>query len=257
MKRTSIEPPLGEMPEEFRKLCEGYAVYDNSCSPDARVIYIERDRGYFLKESKKGSLETEAELARYFHRKGLTAPVLAYRSDEKDWLLTERVPGEDLTDPLYLSAPERLADTLGETLRHLHGLGFSDCPIQNRMQGYFDLVEENYKANVFDLSYCDLPSVDEAYRTATEGRSLLKNDTLLHGDYCLPNIILDRWIFSGFIDLGRGGVGDRHVDIFWGAWTLNFNLHTDKYRDRFFDAYGRDRINNDALDVIAAAEVFG
>ena len=69
--------------------------------------------------------------------------------------------------------------------------------------------------------------------------------------------MLDNWRFSGFIDLGNGGVGDRHVDLFWGAWTLNFNLGTDQYRERFFDAYGKDRVDKDILKIIAAAEVFG
>ena len=80
---------------------------------------------------------------------------------------------------------------------------------------------------------------------------------LLHGDYCLPNIILNGWKLSGFIDVGSGGVGDRHIDIFWGAWTLWFNLKTDRYRSRFLDAYGRDKADEEILAVIAAAEVFG
>ena len=85
---------------------------------------------------------------------------------------------------------------------------------------------------------------------------LLKTDTLLHGDYCLPNIILDNWNFSGFIDLGSGGVGDKHIDLFWGIWTLEFNLKTDKYTNRFLDAYGRFDIEPDMLKIIAAIEVF-
>ena len=74
---------------------------------------------------------------------------------------------------------------------------------------------------------------------------------------CLPNIMFDGWELSGFIDLGNGGIGDRHVDLFWGAWTLRFNLGTDAYRELFFDAYGRDKIDKEILSVIAAAEVFG
>ena len=100
-------------------------------------------------------------------------------------------------------------------------------------------------------------SAEDAWRILCEGRSLLRSDTLIHGDYCLPNVIFDNWRFSGFIDLGNGGVGDRHVDIFWGAWTLWYNLHTNEYRDRFLDAYGRDKINGDALDIVEIAETFG
>nr|WP_279126054.1 aminoglycoside phosphotransferase [Lactobacillus taiwanensis] len=34
-------------------------------------------------------------------------------------------------------------------------------------------------------------------------------------------------------------------------------MKTSKYRDRFLDAYGRDKVNEELLKVIAAAEVFG
>ena len=91
-----------------------------------------------------------------------------------------------------------------------------------------------------------------------EGKCALRSDTLIHGDYCLPNIMLnDDFSLSGFIDLGAGGVSDRHIDLFWGAWTLGFNLGTDEYRSTFFDAYGRDRVDEDIIRVIGAAEVFG
>jgi len=67
------------------------------------------------------------------------------------------------------------------------------------------------------------------------------------GDYCLPNIIMDNFAFKGFIDVGYGGVGDRHYDLYWGIWTLQYNLKTDKYRDIFLDAYGRKLIDEDGL----------
>ena len=98
---------------------------------------------------------------------------------------------------------------------------------------------------------------EEVWRFLQEEKHFLKNDTLLHGDYCLPNVMLDNWAFSGFIDLGNGGVGDRHVDLYWGAWTLNFNLGTDEFRGRFFDAYGRDKVDEDIVRIVASAEVFG
>ena len=97
---------------------------------------------------------------------------------------------------------------------------------------------------------------EDAWRVVEEHSHLLRADTLLHGDYCLPNIMLDNWRFSAFIDLDAAGVGDRHIDLFWGMWSLQFNLKTDRYRDRFLDAYGRDRICPDLFPVIAACEVF-
>ena len=258
MKRTEIFTLPENIPTDLRCFCDGARIYDSSCSPEARVIYIDRDCGYFLKSSAVGSLKKEAELAGYFHSKGLTAPVLSYTTEnDRDWLLTERVRGEDATHATYLAEPRRLAVKMGEILRELHEMPHADCPVQNRMSAYFALVEENYKKGAYDLSYGDFSTADEAYRVAMEGKSLLRDDTLLHGDFCLPNFLFDNWRFSGFIDLGNGGVGDRHVDLFWGAWTLNFNLGTDEYRETFFDAYGRDKVNFDAIRVISAAEIFG
>jgi kanamycin kinase len=84
----------------------------------------------------------------------------------------------------------------------------------------------------------------------------LQHDVLLHGDYCLPNIILKDGKLSGFIDLGNGGLGDRHIDLHWGIWSLQYNLKTDQWTDRFLDAYGRDKLNPQLLDSIRAFEVF-
>ena len=264
MKRTEIDTACVELPNEFDAFIRGAKIYDSSCSPEARVIFIERDGGYFLKSAPAGSLKREAELTRFFHSRGLSAEVLAYISDKdgRDFLLTSRVQGEDLTHPTYLDDPKRLCDVLATTLRELHSLDFDGCPITDRMADYFYTAEQNYRKGIFDKElfggekYKNM-SADDAWRILCEGRDLLRSDTLIHGDYCLPNVIFDKWHFGGFIDLGNGGVGDKHVDIFWGAWTLWYNLHTNEYRDRFLDAYGRDKINGDALDIVEIAETFG
>ena len=50
---------------------------------------------------------------------------------------------------------------------------------------------------------------------------------------------------------------DLCPDLFWGMWSLQFNLKTDRYKDRVVDAYGRDRVEEEMFRTIAAAEVFG
>ena len=263
MKRTRIEKIPFELPYELSKFVTGADIYDSSCSPEARVYFIDKDGGYYLKKGKHCSLETEAALTDYFHKKGLGPEVLFYRMCDGgiDLLLTSRVVGEDCTHPEYLSNPKRLADVIGERLRALHETDFRNCPVPRRMEQYVHTVQNNYRTGNYDKSaFPDsfgYANADEAYAVFKDGKDLLLNEVLIHGDYCLPNVMLDSWRFSGFIDLGNGGVGDRHVDLFWGAWTLKFNLGTDAYRERFLDAYGRDKVIEEKLRVIAAAEVFG
>lgn len=261
MRRTPIKLNAADFPAPLWPILQNAAAYDSSCSRGARVIFLDRGGGYYLKSAPKGALEKEAAMTRYFHEKGLAAEVLDYISDEKDWLLTARVPGEDCVDAKYLAEPERLAALLGERLRRLHETDCAGCPVPDRTADYFKAVEKGFREGRFcDLRYPDergFSSPEEAFKTAMDGQKLLKADTLIHGDYCLPNVMLDNWRFSGFIDLDGGGVGDRHIDIFWGLWSLKYNLKTDRYGPCFLDAYGRDKIDAEALRTVSACEVFG
>lgn len=256
MKKTPINPSAELFPEEVLKYV-GKELFDSSCSAEARVYYSS-DNGLFIKRSPKGSLKNEAEMTRYFHSKGLGAEVIDYISADRDWLVTSAVQGEDLTHISYLSRPEWLSDALASTLRELHSLEPTGCPVQNRNADYVAAVNEGYKTKRFDPSFFDgNADMDTVYGEAARSFRLLDGAVLLHGDYCLPNVIFHGDAFSGFIDLGNGGVGDRHIDIFWGIWTLEFNLGTDKYRSRFIDAYGRELVDPERLRLISACECFG
>jgi kanamycin kinase len=261
MTLKPIKADIETYPAELRSLLFDAALYDSSCSEDARVIFIDKDNGYFLKSAQKNALEREAAMMRYFYKKGLTANVLAYISDERDWLLTDRIPGDDGITAKYLEQPKRLCDIFAKQLALLHAEDFTNCPILNHTERYLAAAEHNKLNGTYDKSQFPdswgYASEREAWEIVKTKKHLLKTDTLLHGDYCLPNIILDDWKFSGFIDLDHGGAGDRHVDLFWATWTLVWNLKTHKYRDRFFDVYGRDKIDEDMLRVVAAVEVFG
>ena len=126
----------------------------------------------------------------------------------------------------------------------------ADIVVDSKLRTYRTATVRDYIDSRFELT-------EEAMAVIKKYGSALKNDTLIHGDYCLPNVMLDNWKFSAFIDVGNGGVGDRHIDLFWGVWTLWYNLKTNEYEDRFLDAYGRENFDRDMLRVVAAYEVFG
>lgn len=261
MKRTPTQMNMADWPEALAEFIGDSAVFDNSCSPEARVFFVDKDEGYFLKTAGAGTLQTEALMTDYMHSLQLSAEVLHYGSfKDRDWLLTRRIAGEDCTDPQYLADPKRLCDTTAGLLRALHETDAENCPV-DRMRSYAETVKNgftglHYEPDLF-RGLWEFPSFEDAKRAAEEGLPLLQRDTLLHGDYCLPNIILNDWKLSGYIDLGNGGIGDRHIDVAWGIWTLNFNLGTTEYKDRFLDAYGRDRIEPGMLRAVAAMECIG
>lgn len=261
MKRTLIQIDLDTIPAQFHPFLNHAVVYDSSSSPDARVLYICKGGGYYLKSAPRGALLNESTMSAYFHDLQMGPEVLTYFSGKQDWLLTRRILGEDCTFPYYLEKPERLTDTLAEIAYHLHSIKADDCPIHDLTERYLNTIRNNYEARhyISDLLPGDwgFASPEAAKKVIDERKHLLNNDTLIHGDYCLPNILLDKWHLTGFIDVGHGGMGDKHIDLFWGAWSLAFNLKDPKYSKRFLDAYGRENYNPDVLPLIAACEVFG
>jgi kanamycin kinase len=261
MNRQPITLDFSTVPGRFRPYLQDAAIFDSSCSAAARVYYLDKGPGYYLKKAAKGSLRGEAERTAFFSSKGLAAEVLGYESLQEDWLLTRRIPGEDCIHAMYLEDPIRLCDTLAVLLRRLHDTDYSDFPLPDLTAPYLDTAQRNHEAGHFHLNtFCKehyFQTPEEAWQVVENNGKYLNSDTLLHGDYCLPNIMLDNWKFTGFLDLGSAGIGDRHFDLYWATWSLQFNLKTDRYRDRFFDAYGRDRIDLEMLRLIGAFEVFG
>ena len=100
MKRTLLKEIPSFLPESFLPYISGGVLYDSSCSPEARVIFSDKDCGYFIKTAPLGALKNEALMQNYFYKKGLSSRVAEYVSDHtenKDFMVTERVCGEDCT----------------------------------------------------------------------------------------------------------------------------------------------------------------
>lgn len=259
MQRTPIVLEPDRIPAVFHSLLAGANVFDSSCSAAARVCYIEKEGGYFLKSAGAGALAEEAAMTRAFHSLGLAAEVVSYHSAEQDWLLTRRLYGEDCLHRQYLDDPKRLSALLGQLLRQLHETALPPAS-PNRTAAYISAAREHFRTGQYDGSaFPDnwgYRSAKEAIAAVERTAPMLKADTLIHGDFCLPNVMLHNWRFSGLIDLGAAGAGDRHMDLHWGIWSLGFNLKTNAYRDRFLDAYGRDKVDPEILGSIGAFEVF-
>ena len=73
MKRTLLECIPDTFPDSVREFVDGAKIYDSSCSPEARVYFVDKDVGYYIKTSAAGTLEREALMTAYFHKKGLGA----------------------------------------------------------------------------------------------------------------------------------------------------------------------------------------
>ena len=222
MQKTETTINLDDFPKELHYIFKDAKVYDSSSNPTMQVLYS--DLGYYVKIAEKDKLKKEVEMARLFEKMGMGAEVVSYISGDKDYMVTRSAKGEDAL--AFLDNPKKLCEVLAEAMKYLHGRSIEDVPVSLCMETY---------ANV-------------------EKGSCLKQDTFIHGDFCLPNVMLDNGEFSSFIDVGLAGIGDRHIDIYWVLWSLNYNLGTDKYTDYFLELYGRENVDMNVLKIVAEVE---
>lgn len=258
MDKRRIMPETLALPSIIHNYIGQAACYDYTFN-NGQVFFIDRDDGYFLKIAPRGTLADSVALAHFFHRVGLTARVLHYESNDRDYMLQARVPGENAIAERYLAHPKLVCDTIAESLRRLHNVPLDGCPIVGVTSARIAPALRNYTAQKLDpwmLDFTDLPDLETAYRYLVTHSELLVEDTVLHGDACLPNVMLQNYAFSGFIDFDGGGVGDRHYDLVWALWSLQFNLKTRAYEQRFIDAYGRDVFDLDRYRLCCVLEAF-
>jgi aminoglycoside phosphotransferase len=124
-----------------------------------------------------------------------------------DWLITREVPGVPLYHASVGYPAERVARLLGEILRGIHSTDASGCPFGVRKHGH----------------------------------------VLIHGDYCLPNVLVSQGKLSALIDVGGTGLGDPRQDLAAGVWTLQYNFGKGFARD-FLEAYGAPAMTDQEIE---------
>lgn len=204
--------------------------------------------GRYLKISTSPDLDLRPEKERLAWLAGrLPVPELLYFSaeDSRQYLLISEIPGLPAFDAHFKGEAARIAALLAEGLRLIHGVDVRGCPFDRRNDV---MIETAHTRLVQGL--CDDLRLDPV-RRGRDGQELfaqlvetcppVEDLVFAHGDYCLPNILIDpdRWTLNGFIDWGSAGIADRYLDLALAARSLTFNFGAE-WVQPFFDAYGLD-----------------
>ena len=124
-----------------------------------------------------------------------------------DWLVTRALPGVPMYDSTVGWQPARVASQLGVILRGLHDTDATDCPFGTKRRGH----------------------------------------VLIHGDYCIPNVLVEDGRLSGLVDVGGSELGSPEKDLAAGVWTLQYN-YGKGFARTFLDAYGWPPMSDEAIE---------
>ena len=171
--------------------------------------------------------------------------VLAFDQVGDHWVLRmSAVPGINASDVRLHAQPEQLVAALARALRRIHAL---PAQAHSRFDRRLDvtLAEAERRLRAGQVDFDDLDEERQGLSSEALGMLLRKSrpasEDLVptHGDYCLPNVLFDpeSLALTGFVDLGRFGLADRHQDLALAIRSLRHNLDLD-YSGMFFEAYG-------------------
>lgn len=251
MNLIPIKINIEEYPEKIRKYLSDAMIFDSSCHSDAKVIFS--DKGFYVKSAESGSLSVEYKMAEIFYKAGLGVKVMDYLSEEKDFFVTESADGKDLTH--FTEDEEFVLDIMIKAAKELHGKEIQNIGFSHAYSYYTGFTAPDKEAVITEFTeFLGIHSTENAFDTIKKQTGIFKCDTLIHGDMCLPNVIVNDKKDITFIDVALSGMGDKHMDIYWAMWSLWFNLKSTVYAERFSALYGKENINYDALKLIAAIE---
>ena len=108
-------------------------------------------------------------------------------------------------------------DLFNEALRQLQAVTIVDCPFASnasvRLTELEYLLAHDLHAKEYDLN--QWPNLDTPGQLLIHLQDTIPNElpVFSHGDLCAANVFVDGKDQLHFIDLGRGGIADRWLDI--------------------------------------------
>lgn len=217
--------------------------------PNSQTWRLEhRGEVIFLKLAKEGrypSITDEADRLRWAADHIAVPKVIDVGEDDgRDWMVTELLRGTMAAADEMKKNPARLVPLLANGLNRFHELPVADCPFDFRVQAAVEQARRRVESGLvdagkdFNKEHANL-TPEVALTELEETRPEEEDLVVCHGDYCLPNVLIEDGDVVGFLDLGELGVADRWWDLAVGAWSVTWNLGPG-WEDLFFRSYGAE-----------------
>lgn len=178
----------------------------------------------------------------------IPVPKIIYleKSSNTNYLLMSKIKGDMLCSSKFLRNPKLLLKLLAEGLHMLWSVDITHCPIAITLEDKLSMAEVRVLSDLCDMKNAEPETYGEnGFISPKHLLEWLKSNkpveklVFSHGDYGLPNIFGHRNRVSGFIDLGRGGVSDKHQDIALCYRSLKNNL-SGRYGGKIYPAVSID-----------------
>ena len=263
-----LTPESFSLPREIARSLHGALLNQVTIGCSGSQVYLAHVAGQPPSYLKIASHPFRNELADELHRldwlRGrLPAPeVLAFaQDDEHSYLLLSEVPGIMACDAGFATAIPELVHLLASGLRQIHRVDIVGCPFDMRLAQRIAQAERCLHSGAvdvedFDASRLGVPA-EALFEQLLRDRPAEEDLVFTHGDFCLPNVLIDRSRnrVSGFVDWSRAGVADRYQDLALAARSLAHNFGPG-YEPLLWEAYGLEKPDAAKVDYYQLLDEF-
>jgi kanamycin kinase len=241
-----------DLPDSLESRLEGFSFLEIKLGMSGARVFKLKDGNetFFLKFAPVSSdpdpafsIRAEADRLQWLRSKNLAVPKveLFLENSGHEYLLMTGIPGRDASQPWQPDQIPTIITKLADGLRTWHDTKTHDCPYQLTLETRVAQARARTKNASLQLELEAL--LEHVPKT--------EDLVLCHGDPCVPNVLLnDDLEISGWIDLGRAGVMDRHWDLALtvGSLEMDLNPQFNGWSEHFLEAYGLDVVNRETLE---------
>lgn len=207
---------------------------------DGNFVYLKYGEGHSAKV-----LERESEKLKWLESQTLVVtPKVEYFVKEQDAaaLIISNVAGKQSQRTKNEISKEQIVKIVAQALKDIHSIditnpGVMSNTLDNMLAGFQELVDNNKILLDEFKQDNEGQTPQEVLQYLLEKRSMLEDNLFTHGDYCMPNVMIDENQNYGVIDWANAGVGDMYMDFSALEGSIRRNLG-EEYIAQFYEAYG-------------------
>lgn len=206
------------------------------------------------------SLSIEREKLAWLQTKLPVPEVIHYEKDEvNEYLLLSELTGNDGSSRGSNINESLIMKSLATGLKQIHEVSIDNCPFDQTLDGKVEEAKNRVEEGLVDEEDFDDRRkglrAEQIYAELVAKKPLNEDLVFTHGDFCCPNIILDKGKLSGFIDVGRAGIADRYQDLALAIRSITSNYGKEQV-STFLDAYDLKNLDEDKVDYYQLLDEF-
>ncbi|MFN2392567.1 MAG: APH(3') family aminoglycoside O-phosphotransferase [Pyrinomonadaceae bacterium] len=237
-----------DLPPTLAQAVSGYAwqqIHIGYSSAQVFRLKAKNKNSLYLKidsSASKHSLLQEKLKLEWLKTQLPVAEVLLFAEDEdNEYLLLSEISGVPASDDSLKIDIPRIIEQLTNGLKKIHELPIENCPFDARLDYKIEIARERMIKGLVDEEDFDEErqggTAENLFQELLTTKPVDEDLVFTHGDYCLPNVLIEDGKLSGFVDWSGAGVADRYQDIALLTRSVWYNFGED-LTENVFEIYG-------------------